>query len=178
MSSRASFAPPQSLTGTKPVGGAATTADIVAAHKSGQKKQSTAAKLNALVDQFQEFYGGLEHDVTTEHETQEDRLASAERYVLRLQKSLVVEQTRRIEMFGHVEDNLKQQFEAVWVRNKAQMEALKPEIPKRIEQWHARLSADEEIMEEVCCGHRGQGRSSGGVAAGEAGCVQGLGGSG
>ena len=59
-----------------------------------------------------------------------------------------MEQTRRIEMLSHVEDNLKQQFEAVWQRNKAQVEALRPVIPKRIEQWHARLAADEDIMEE------------------------------
>ena len=148
MSSHASFAPSQSLAATKPIGGAATTNDIVSAHKSGKKKQSTAARLNALVDQFQAFYGGLEHDVIAEHEDQEDKLVTVERYVLRLQKSLVVEQTRRIEMLDHVENNLKQQFEVVWVRNKAQMEALKPEIPKRIVQWHARLGADEEIMEE------------------------------
>lgn len=133
---------------TKPVGGAATTADIVAAHKGGKKKQSTASRLNALVDQFQAFYGGLEQDVITEYEEQEDRITAVERYVLRLQKSLVVEQTRRIEMLSHVEDNLKQQFEAVWQRNKAQVEALRPVIPKRIEQWHARLAADEDIMEE------------------------------
>ena len=63
MSSHASFAPSQSLSATKPIGGAATTNDIVSAHKSGKKKQSTAARLNALVDQFQAFYGGLEHDV-------------------------------------------------------------------------------------------------------------------
>jgi len=148
MSSHASFAPSQSLAATKPIGGAATTNDIVSAHKSGKKKQSTAARLNALVDQFQAFYGGLEHDVIAEHEDQEDKLVTVERYVLRLQKSLVVEQTRRIEMLDHVENNLKQQFEAVWVRNKAQIEALKPDIPKRILQWHARLAADEEIMEE------------------------------
>ena len=162
MSSHASFAPAQSLAMTKPIGGAATTNDIVSAHKSGKKKQSTAARLNALVDQFQAFYGGLEHDVIAEHEDQEDKLVTVERYVLRLQKSLVVEQTRRIEMLDHVENNLKQQFEAVWVRNKAQMEALKPEIPKRIVQWHARLGADEEIMEEVCRVHRAFGSSRGG----------------
>jgi len=159
MSSHASFAPSQSLSATKPIGGAATTNDIVSAHKSGKKKQSTAARLNALVDQFQAFYGGLEHDVIAEHEDQEDKLATVERYVLRLQKSLVVEQTRRIEMLDHVENNLKQQFEAVWVRNKAQIEALKPDIPKRILQWHARLAADEEIMEEVCRRHRASRRS-------------------
>ena len=161
MSSHASFAPSQSLSATKPIGGAATTNDIVSAHKSGKKKQSTAARLNALVDQFQAFYGGLEHDVIAEHEDQEDKLATVERYVLRLQKSLVVEQTRRIEMLDHVENNLKQQFEAVWVRNKAQIEALKPDIPKRILQWHARLAADEEIMEEVCRSHRASHRSKG-----------------
>ena len=159
MSSHASFAPSQSLAATKPIGGAATTNDIVSAHKSGKKKQSTAARLNALVDQFQAFYGGLEHDVIAEHEDQEDKLVTVERYVLRLQKSLVVEQTRRIEMLDHVENNLKQQFEAVWVRNKAQIEALKPDIPKRILQWHARLAADEEIMEEVCRGRRASHRS-------------------
>ena len=169
--SRASFAPAHSLSGTKPIGGAATTNDIVSAHKSGKKKQSTAARLNALVDQFQAFYGGLEHDVIAEHEQQEDTLAGVERYVLRLQKSLVVEQTRRIEMLDHVENNLKQQFEAVWVRNKAQMEALKPEIPKRLAQWHARLGADEEIMAEVCLGppeevHGRQGVCVGGVGQG------------
>jgi molybdopterin converting factor small subunit len=138
-----------SMRSTKPIGGAATTADIVAAHKGGQKKQSTAARLNALVDQFQAFYGGLEQDVITEYEQEEDRLTAVERYVLRLQKSLVVEQTRRIEMLSHVEENLKQQFEVVWQRNKTQVEALRPEIPRRIEQWHARLCADEEILEEV-----------------------------
>eukprot|EP00908_Phaeocystis_cordata_P006170 Transcript_16790.p1 GENE.Transcript_16790~~Transcript_16790.p1 ORF type:complete len:321 (-),score=117.36 Transcript_16790:235-1113(-) len=137
-----------SMRSTKPIGGAATTADIVAAHKGGQKKQSTAARLNALVDQFQAFYGGLEQDVITEYEQEEDRLTAVERYVLRLQKSLVVEQTRRIEMLSHVEENLKQQFEVVWQRNKTQVEALRPEIPRRIEQWHARLCADEEILEE------------------------------
>ena len=181
MSSHASFAPAQSLAMTKPIGGAATTNDIVSAHKSGKKKQSTAARLNALVDQFQAFYGGLEHDVIAEHEDQEDKLASVERYVLRLQKSLVVEQTRRIEMLDHVENNLKQQFEAVWVRNKAQMEALKPEIPKRIAQWHARLGADEDIMEEVCRAHRQQqGRQGrqGRQGVREGGVGQGAGGGG
>ena len=176
MSSHASFAPTQSLAMTKPIGGAATTNDIVSAHKSGKKKQSTAARLNALVDQFQAFYGGLEHDVIAEHEDQEDKMATVERYVIRLQKSLVVEQTRRIEMLDHVENNLKQQFEVVWVRNKAQMEALKPDIPKRIVQWHARLAADEEIMEEVCRGHRASLAAAG--EAGEAGRVRGRGGSG
>ena len=180
MSSHASFAPSQSLSATKPIGGAATTNDIVSAHKSGKKKQSTAARLNALVDQFQAFYGGLEHDVIAEHEDQEDKLATVERYVLRLQKSLVVEQTRRIEMLDHVENNLKQQFEAVWVRNKAQIEALKPDIPKRILQWHARLAADEEIMEEVCRRHRASltAASGGGAAIGGRGGGEGAAGGG
>ena len=136
--------------GTKPIGGEATTADIVAAQNlAGGKKKSMASRLNSLVDQFQAFYGGLEQDVITEYDQQEDRLTAVERYVLRLEKSLVVEQERRIEMLKHVELNLQQQFHAVHVRNKTQVEALKPEIPKRIAAWHARLVVDEEMLEEV-----------------------------
>lgn len=135
--------------GTKPIGGEATTADIVAAQNlAGGKKKSMASRLNSLVDQFQAFYGGLEVDVATEYEQQEDRLTAVERYVLRLEKSLVVEQERRIEMLTHVENNLKQQFHAVRERNFTQVAALKPEIPRRIEQWHARLAMDEEMLEE------------------------------
>ena len=135
--------------GTKPIGGEATTADIVAAQNlAGGKKKSMASRLNSLVDQFQAFYGGLEVDVVTEYEQQEDRLTAVERYVLRLEKSLVVEQERRIEMLTHVENNLKQQFHAVRERNFTQVAALKPVIPARIEQWHARLAMDEEMLEE------------------------------
>lgn len=134
--------------GTKPIGGEATTADIVAANIAGGKKKSMASRLNSLVDQFQAFYGGLEVDVVNEYEEQEDRITAVERYVLRLEKSLVVEQERRIEMLTHVENNLKQQFHAVRERNFTQVAALKPVIPARIEQWHARLAMDEEMLDE------------------------------
>ena len=78
----------------------------------------------------------------------EDRLVAVERYVQRLERSLVTEQSRRIEMLKYVETNLQQQFDAFVHRNGVHLEALYPKVTERIVPWHARLAASEEAVVE------------------------------
>ena len=134
---------------TKSLGGEATTADNAErARRGGPKKKLDAARLNALADEFEAFFGELQSDVYAEYTEGEDRLVAVERYVQRLERSLVTEQSRRIEMLKYVETNLQQQFDAFVHRNGVHLEALYPKVTERIVPWHARLAANEEAVVE------------------------------
>jgi len=128
------------------------TADNIAAikRKTKQPQQQTvnSAQLDALVTQFEEFYGELEQETAQIHETEEDRLVAVERYVQRIEASLVTEQQRRVAMYATLQDNLQKQADALKHRTAAQFAALQPEIPKRLSAWHDRLAADEQALEE------------------------------
>jgi len=131
-----------------PLGAAATTADNISMRRNPQRKTVNVNQLNAIAAQFEQFYGELEPEVTAEHEKEEDRLVAVERWVQRIERSLVTEQERRVEMYGLVTSNIQQQFDALNHRTNTQLETLKPEIPNRIASGHERLATDEQALDE------------------------------
>lgn len=105
--------------------------------------------LEDLSQRFVPFYRELEQGVQEVYEGQEDRLTGIERWVQRIERSLVTEQQRRIEMFGLVETNLQAQVESLGKMWQAQIAELAPDIPARIGTWHERLAvADRDIGDE------------------------------
>lgn len=105
--------------------------------------------LEDMTQRFVPFYEELEQGVQEVYETQEDRLTGIERWIQRIQRSLVTEQQRRIEMFGLVETNLQAQVDSLAAMYKAQIAELAPDIPSRIAAWHQRLEvAEQDIVDE------------------------------
>eukprot|EP00316_Scyphosphaera_apsteinii_P002239 CAMPEP_0119325008 /NCGR_PEP_ID=MMETSP1333-20130426/64744_1 /TAXON_ID=418940 /ORGANISM="Scyphosphaera apsteinii, Strain RCC1455" /LENGTH=302 /DNA_ID=CAMNT_0007332865 /DNA_START=46 /DNA_END=951 /DNA_ORIENTATION=+ len=139
---------PLGQTDQSPLGAAATTADNISMRRNPQRKTVNVNQLNAIATQFETFYGELEPEVTAEHEKEEDRLVAVERWVQRIERSLVTEQERRVEMYGLVVSNLQQQFDALNHRTTTQLETLRPEIPNRIAMGHERLGTDEQALDE------------------------------
>lgn len=131
------------------VGAAATTADNIATRRISQARRTiNASQLDALATQFDAFAVDLQEDTTKIHETEEDRLVGIERWVQRIERSLVTEQAQRVDMFSLVQNNLQQQCDALMHRTRAQLEELRPTIPQRIAAWHERLQEDEDALDE------------------------------
>ena len=93
---------------------------------------------------------GRPQETTELHEKEEDRLVAVERYVQRIERSLVTEQKRRVEMYTLLTQNLQTQVDALNHRTAAQFAALEPEVPKRLAEWHSRLEADERVCKLSC----------------------------
>lgn len=135
------------------VGAASTTEQNIAqrnARSNDVRRKANLKQLESIPGQFEEFFVDLRDDVTQEHEGQEDRLVGVERYVQRIERSLVTEQKQRIDMLSLVEHNIQSQVDALKVRARGQLDAMKPHIPIRISAWNQRLSEDElELDEEL-----------------------------
>jgi hypothetical protein len=139
--------PPPSVSGVSRAGAGATTAENI-----GRAAMGTRAKVSDLEDlsqRFVPFYQELEQGVQEVYEGQEDRLTGIERWVQRIERSLVTEQQRRVEMFGLVESNLQAQVDSLGRMAQAQIAELAPDIPARIGSWHQRLAvAEQDIADE------------------------------
>ena len=141
----------RSLVPRTAAGAASSTADNIlqrAQRQSAQQRRVNRSRLETLTSQFPSFYEDLEAGMTKEWEEKEDRLVGVERHLLRLQQSLIDEQERRVEMLGTVEKNLTRQFDTLQQSTRAQLAALKPDIPARIACWHERLAAAEQFLDE------------------------------
>jgi len=111
-------------------------------------KGVTGDRLNALVDQFQEFYSELEVGIEKEYGEEENRLQGVEDSILRLQQALAVEQSRRVESLKAVEATLQQRYTTTSDVCFRQLAALAPDVPDRISAWHERLTEAELFLEE------------------------------
>eukprot|EP00962_Isochrysis_galbana_P043998 scaffold16912_cov112-Isochrysis_galbana.AAC.10 len=144
-----SLAPPPSMSGVSRAGAAATTAENIGRATVSLGTRAKVSDLEDLSQRFVPFYRELEQGVQEVYEGQEDRLTGIERWVQRIERSLVTEQQRRIEMFGLVETNLQAQVESLGKMWQAQIAELAPDIPARIGTWHERLAvADRDIGDE------------------------------
>lgn len=104
--------------------------------------------LESIPGQFEDFFVGLKEDVTKEHEDEEDRLVGVERYVQRIERSLVTEQQQRIDMLALVESNIQTQCDALKARARGHLDAMKPHIPIRLTAWNQRLDENETELDE------------------------------
>jgi len=129
-----------------------TTAQNIASRGRGSngegKKSETGDRLNALVDQFETFYGELEISVSDEYGKQENRLQGVEDSILRLHHALATEQYRRVESLTAVETHLTERYDATSAVCYRQLADLEPDIPDRVSAWHDRLDERQEEMEE------------------------------
>lgn len=95
------------------MGATATTADHIRRAVQSPKERPTLSDLEGMSSRFEPFYEELEQGVAEVHEGQESRLAAIEGWLERVQRSLVTEQQRRLEMFRLVESNLQAQFDSM-----------------------------------------------------------------
>ncbi len=133
-----------------PVAAEATTAQNIAKQRQlhARRQQSATGGLHSLGESFVPFFEEVRGNVREEYEDQESRLQGVEDHIGRIQRALVIEQQRRVEMLKTVKSNLQQQCDEAHAKCRAQLEALRPDIPARIEAWHGRCQAAEEWVAE------------------------------
>mmetsp|Transcript_51239 Transcript_51239/g.133043 ORF Transcript_51239/g.133043 Transcript_51239/m.133043 type:complete len:284 (-) Transcript_51239:218-1069(-) len=125
--------------------------NIATKKKSRARRQNITGELANLSEKFAPIYGEVQDGVTAEYEKQEDSLKSVEDHILRIQRTILQEQIRRVDMYKSVQSNLEQQYDTVEEQCAVQIEALRPEVPARLVAWHERLDdgfkfvADEAI---------------------------------
>lgn len=125
-----------------------TTAQNVAARRQGKTRRNVTGELATLSDKFASIYGEVQQKVTEEHETQEDRLQSVEDHITRLQHAMLTEQQRRVQMLKTVETNLTTLYADISLKCKTQLNALRPDVPNRLANWHVRLDNAFQMLEE------------------------------
>lgn len=130
-----------------------TTAQIIAqrGRSTGgafNSKGATGDRLNAMIDQFEEFYAELEVGVDAEYGKEENRLQSVEDSILRLQQALATEQHRRVESFKTVEAHLQERCDTTSSIFHRQLASLAPDVPDRVRSWQQRLTSLELFIEE------------------------------
>ncbi len=91
----------------------------------------------------------VERDVAAEDAAYEMRLQAAENYLLRLHAAAEAEARGRIDMFDALKSGLLGQISSLRETTQVQLDALKPDIPARIDSYNARLAeAERNIAEE------------------------------
>jgi len=138
---------------SRATGAGATTADNIG--RATFEPRPKASDLEDMSQRLAPFYQELEQGVREVYEGQDDRLTGVERWVQRVQRSLVTEQQRRVEMFGLVETNLQAQMTSLESLSQAQIAELRPDVPARIRTWHQRLAVAEQVgmrqkMDSTC----------------------------
>ena len=147
-------------------GAGATTEDIVAARSYSAPRQREEAKISSTLHPTHfdkvsdEFLDAVEADTTKINEEEEDRLVSIERWVQRIERSLVTEQERRVEMYALLQDNVQRQFDALNHRTAEHFKLLDPAeairdhfgsehgMVARVGLLHERLRVAEKDLEE------------------------------
>ena len=130
--------------------GDATTEQNIATKKKGmRRRQNITGELANLSEKFAPIYTEVQDGVTAEYEKQEESLKEVEDHILRVQRTILKEQIKRVDMFTKVQENLQQQYDTVEVQSAAEIEALRPEVPIRIKAWDERMDdAFKFIAEE------------------------------
>ena len=130
--------------------GDATTEQNIATKKKGmRRRQNITGELANLSEKFAPIYTEVQDGVTAEYEKQEESLKEVEDHNLRVQRTILKEQIKRVDMFTKVQENLQQQYDTVEVQCTAEIEALRPEVPIRIKAWDERMDdAFKFIAEE------------------------------
>lgn len=130
--------------------GDATTEQNIATKKKGmRRRQNITGELANLSEKFAPIYTEVQDGVTAEYEKQEESLKEVEDHILRVQRTILKEQIKRVDMFTKVQENLQQQYDTVEVQCTAEIEALRPEVPIRIKAWDERMDdAFKFIAEE------------------------------
>ena len=130
--------------------GDATTEQNIATKKKGmRRRQNITGELANLSEKFAPIYTEVQDGVTAEYEKQEESLKEVEDHILRVQRTILKEQSKRVDMFTKVQENLQQQYDTVEVQCTAEIEALRPEVPIRIKAWDERMDdAFKFIAEE------------------------------
>ena len=132
-----------------------TTDQIIATKKKGRaRRQNITGELANLSEKFAPIYTEVQDGVTAEYEQQENALQTVEDRILRIQKSLLQEQIRRVDMLKTVESNLQQQHDLVEGQCAAQLEALRPEVGVRLDAWHRRLDSGFSMLAEEAIARR------------------------
>uniref|UniRef100_A0A6V4UDE8 SF-assemblin n=1 Tax=Prymnesium polylepis TaxID=72548 RepID=A0A6V4UDE8_9EUKA len=92
-------------------------ASTTASRKTTGSNRSVSGRLNAMADDFNNFYGDLEEETTIRKKAEEDRVARMEREIGKIEKVLGTETKRRIEaskalqtMFENKITRLQQDF--------------------------------------------------------------------
>ena len=120
--------------------GDATTEQNIATKKKGmRRRQNITGELANLSEKFAPIYTEVQDGVTAEYEKQEESLKEVEDHILRVQRTILKEQIKRVDMFTKVQENLQQQYDTVEVQCTAEIEALRPEVPIRIKAWDERM---------------------------------------
>ena len=120
--------------------GDATTEQNIATKKKGmRRRQNITGELANLSEKFAPIYTEVQDGVTAEYEKQEESLKEVEDHILRVQRTILKEQIKRVDMFTKVQANLQQQYDTVEVQSAAEIEALRPEVPIRIKAWNERM---------------------------------------
>lgn len=120
--------------------GDATTEQNIATKKKGmRRRQNITGELANLSEKFAPIYTEVQDGVTAEYEKQEESLKEVEDHILRVQRTILKEQIKRVDMFTKVQENLQQQYDTVEVQSTAEIEALRPEVPIRIKAWNERM---------------------------------------
>ena len=107
---------------------------------------STAGKLNALADNFNNFYGDLEEETTTRKQAEEQRVARIERELGKIERVIATETKRRIEASKALQVMFEAQLVVLQKDFKEQLRS-KYEPLQMIELIH-RVERLEKVMEE------------------------------
>jgi len=115
---------------------------------TGNQKGKTGDRLNAIVEQFDEFYGELGVGVDDNYGKEENRLQGMEDSLLRLHAALATEQHRRVESLKAVEVHLDELSDATRKVCMRQLSEVETDIPDRLAAWHGKLEADENALDD------------------------------
>ena len=109
---------------------------------------STAGKLNALADNFNNFYGDLEEETTTRKQAEEQRVARIERELGKIERVIATETKRRIEASKALQVMFEAQLVVLQKDFKEQLRSKYEPLQMQIDELIHRVERLEKVMEE------------------------------
>jgi len=121
----------------------------VASHKSrATSAMNTTNKLNALADEFNNFYGDLEEETRVRKQGEEKRVARIERELGKIERVIATETKRRIEASKAIQNLFETQLAAMQVDFTEQLRVSYEPLQEQIDALVDRVARLEMAMEE------------------------------
>lgn len=110
--------------------------------------EETQTKLNALSNQFDNFFGDLEEETAVRKKAEDSRVTRIERELGRLEKAINVETRRRIEATKAIQLQYEEKLEAMQTSFREQIKASTDALRAEIRGLHDHIARLEARMDE------------------------------
>mmetsp|Transcript_4558 Transcript_4558/g.10335 ORF Transcript_4558/g.10335 Transcript_4558/m.10335 type:complete len:266 (-) Transcript_4558:250-1047(-) len=121
---------------------------VVSRRSGATSVHNTTAKLNALADGFNNFYGDLEEETRIRKQAEEKRVIRIERELGKIERVIAAETKRRIEASKAIQAMFEQQLATMQIDFKEQLRATYEPLQEQIDAVVLRVERMEARMEE------------------------------